>query len=509
MSTQSLWLKEHSVQFPALETEKIYDVVVIGGGITGVTSAYLLKQAGLKVCLLEKGRIAGGDTGHSSAHLTYVTDTRFHELVNIFGNESAELAWKGGEAAIRLIEVLVDRVGIDCDFKRIPGYLIGDLYGVTTDEFFVERDFVFSRDRGFHSSFVPSVPGVGMPGALFPNQGRFQPATYVKSLAHEVPGDGSDVYEQTEVTAIRKSPLSVVANGITLHCGKVIIATHHPLEGSSGFVPTSLFNTKLYSYNSYVISAPVQKGMLPEALIWDTRSPYSYLRVDSGMETDRAILGGKDHKTGQQPEVADEFEQLTELLGRLTPHGAVDYQWSGQVIETKDGLPYIGEFDKNQFIATGFSGNGLTFGSLAGLMAADFVHERQNPWTHLFDVHRKQIWGGTWNYLIENLDYPYYFLHDILIPPRHEDISSIPAGEGKVIKIEDQTIAAARDEDGDVHLCSGVCTHMGCLVRWNGVEKTWDCPCHGSRFSIDGKVISGPAETPLASIAQIPDPVHH
>lgn len=514
MTTQSFWLASHDSprpEFPKARSGGQYDVVVIGGGITGVTAAYLLKQSGKRVCLVEKHTIGSGETGHTSAHLAYVTDARFHVLVNKFGNDVTELVWKGGLAAIAMIEKLVNDLNIDCGFKRVPGYLVGDFRKNTKDEFFIERDYVNARELGFEASFIPNVPGFGIPGARFADQARFHPIKYIRHLVSQIPGDGSDVFEHSEVSEIIQdsntdAPPVVRIHGMSIPTQKVVIATHIPLEGSAGFIPINLFRSKLYAYMTYVVSAEINKGLLPEALFWDTRDPYSYLRVDAGKEKDRVYLGGGDHKTGQQTDTEHLFRVMEDLLDELIAHDPVDYRWSGEVVESNDRLPFIGEFAKNQFIATGFAGNGLTFGTLAAMMAVDYVFERPNPWADLFLVHRKKFWGGTWEYLTENMDYPFYFIRDLLMPPKGGAISSIPNGSGKVLKIEGQSVACARDNNGELHMCSAACTHMGCLVRWNNAEQTWDCPCHGSRFSMTGEVISGPAEVALSDVHKMKEP---
>ncbi|MCE9548707.1 MAG: FAD-dependent oxidoreductase, partial [Planctomycetia bacterium] len=242
---------------------------------------------------------------------------------------------------------------------------------------------------------------------------------------------------------------------------------------------------------------------VPDALFWDTDSPYKYMRVDPHPSYDYVIFGGEDHKTGQVTETQQCFDRLERALHSVLPRAQVDRRWSGQVIETNDGLPLIGDIAERQFIATGFAGNGMTFGTLAGLMARDAVLKRDNPWQELFSPDRKKIRGGTWRYLKENVDFPFYFLCDRLAPAEAESTRAVGRGEGMVLKIDGEHVACSRDKDGKLTQVSAVCTHMGCLVRWNGAEESWDCPCHGSRFKPDGKVIAGPAETPLEPIGKM------
>ena len=256
--------------------------------------------------------------------------------------------------------------------------------------------------------------------------------------------------------------------------------------------------SKLALYTSYVLGAECRTGTLPEALFWDTSNPYYYLRVDRRAKHDYVIFGGNDCKTGQERDARQVFKQLEKQLRQLLPEAKVHHRWLGQVVETNDGLPFIGENAGQQFIATGFCGNGFTLGTLSALMARDRYLGRQNPWFELFAVNRRKFHGGTWRYLKENLDYPYYLLRDRLRGAEGKSLASLKRGEGKILKLRGKKVAAYRDSAGKVILRSPVCTHLGCIVRWNAADRTWDCPCHGSRFETSGEVLSGPAESPLS-----------
>jgi Rieske Fe-S protein len=214
------------------------------------------------------------------------------------------------------------------------------------------------------------------------------------------------------------------------------------------------------------------------------------------------LLGGEDHKTGQEEDPNTRFARLEDALTRLCPEIEITHRWSGQVIETIDGLPYIGEMAPRQFAATGFSGNGMTFGTLGAMMAADAATGRTNPWAELFDLKRTKVLGGLWDYLRENKDYPYYLIRDRFAGPETRSLRAIPRGAGRIAEVDGRRVAAYRGPDGAVTLLSPVCTHMGCHVAWNTAENAWECPCHGSRFKPTGQVISGPAEAPLERISR-------
>jgi glycine/D-amino acid oxidase-like deaminating enzyme/nitrite reductase/ring-hydroxylating ferredoxin subunit len=479
------------------------DVVVVGGGITGITAAYLIKRCGLKVALLERDAFASADTAHTTAHLTCVTDLPLPQLVQNFGRNHAQAAWDAGLAAIEVIEHNVQHEKIDCDFQRVPGYRHAPLQPATdeTDPHAAfQEEARLAADLGFHAAYMPSVPLVHRPGVRFPNQAKFHPLKYLAALLEKIPGNGSHIFEHTEAEEFFEKPLSVKAHGHTITCKYIVIATHVPLVGKNGLVNAMFFQTKIAPYSSYAIGAKLPPGPLPEACFWDTSDPYYYLRIDRRPAGNYAIFGGQDHKTGQTVDTEPLYQKLQTTLLALLPQAQIDHRWSGQVIESNDGLPLLGELSEKQFIATGFSGNGMTFGTLAAMMACDAALGRKNPWAELFNPHRTNILAGAWDYIKENLDYPFYLLKGLLASPEGTSLTSLKNNEGKIIDLHGQRLAAFRDAQGKVTTLSAVCTHLGCIVNWNTAEKTWDCPCHGSRFKCTGEVLAGPTETPLEKI---------
>lgn len=496
---QTYWQKEAPASFAAQRPAKHYHVVVIGAGITGLTAAWLLKRSGRQVAVFDKGRVGSGETSRTSGHLTQVTDLLLSELVDRFGEHSARLAWTAGETAIDLIDSICEALDpSDCGFVRVPNFLSLGLEQENADAEALRKELEIAQRLGFDATFVSQGP-FGRPAVRYPDQAIVHPLAYLQGLAHGVHGDGSLVSEDSEVVEVIDDPLAVIVNGEIVGCDYLIIATHVPLAGKTGMLRATLFQTKLYPYSSYVIGARLPTGRLPPLLCSDTDDPYNYLRVHEDEDGLFAILGGADHKTGQADDPDASYGTMERRLHALFPEATVEDRWSGQVVESADGLPFIGETSERQFVATGYAGNGLTFGTLAGLMAHDAALGIANPWRELFRPARKTA-GALGTLLAENVDYPYHFIADRLrrLPRSAHDLR---AGEGALIRQNGTRVAAFRRSDGRLVQLNPSCTHMGCLVRWNATETTWDCPCHGSRFSAEGEVIGGPAEEPLAPIA--------
>ena len=501
LDTTAYWLESAPFpRFPKIDQDVTVDVAIVGGGIMGVTAAHLLKQAGLTVALIDRDVVAGVDTMCTTAHLTCVTDQRLHQRRKHFNDDVAKAVWDAGGAGLDQIVRLIREEDIRCDFQWATGFLHAPV-GEPRAESAVDdlkQEASAADVLGINAWFQERTAPWEVPGVVFPKQAIFHPRKYLAPLARSLPGKGSHVFSHTPADEI--SARMIKSGERKIHFQHLILATHTPLTGNTSLLPALLFQTKLYLYTSYAVSARVKPGTVPPGAYWDTSDPYFYLRVEPGREFDRLIFGGEDHKTGQVDDTRNHYHALEQRLERYAPGAKIDHRWSGQVIETNDGLPFIGETAEHQFAGTGFSGNGMTFGSLAALMAADSVLKRKNPWTDIFDIHRKHVLGGTWRYLAENADYPYYMVRNWLGGTDGDSLASVKPGQGKILKLDGKKVAAHRDADGKVSLCSPVCTHLQCIVDWNQSEQTWDCPCHGSRFKPSGEVISGPAEEPLKKI---------
>ncbi len=498
---KSLWRTREYPTFPSINGNLTVDVLVIGGGITGVTTAYQLRKRGLKVCLVEAGHIAGGQTGTTTAHLTYVTDLPFHRLVNQIGEGNACSVWHAGESAINLVQQIMEDEGLACDFRRVVGYYHVAPMGMNDDESYLDKEVHAVERADFRVAVVPCIMPFRSPGIAFEGQAKFHPVDYTVALAQVLERAGSYIFEGSRVTEFRESPLRIRVNDWSVSAEEVVVATHVPLQGLASTLKATTFQTKIYPYTTYALRARIPKGTIPEALFWDTHIPYYYVRIDSGEDCDFAIVGGKDHKTGQAVHSEGALSELRSYTTSFLPTSVIMECWSGQVVETHDGLPFIGKLLDHQYIATGFGGNGMTFGSLSGLMIAQEIVGEINPWRDLLSPHRKRRLLGGWHYLRENLDYPFYMAKDRFA--HHEQpisLEEIRPGNGAVTVISGQRVATYRDHDGSLHTLSPTCTHLGCRVHWNDVEKGWECPCHGSRYSVHGKVLTGPAERDLQPV---------
>ena len=504
----SLWISSTPpapVAHPALDRDVRVDAAVIGAGVTGITAAYLLKKAGKTVALLERGRAALAETGHTTAHLTHVLDTRLTHLVRTFGEGNAKAAWDSSEVAIRQIETLVRREDIRCDFRRVPGYLFAP---DDKDVPLLEEEQRWATRFGYQATRTDpgSFPFRSRLALRFEGQARFQPRRYLLALLEKVPGDGSFVFENTGVKSVEHDggQRVVTDNGRTVRCGHVVVAAHVPFNNRYAI------HVKQAAYRSYVIAARMPKGQLPDALYWDTLDPYHYVRLQPNGDHDLVILGGEDHKTGQVTDTDAAYRRLIDYLrDQLGPEATLVGHWSGQIMETIDGLPYIGanvDAPETELVATGYAGNGMTYGTLAGMMLSDRVLGRETPWDRLYNPSRIKA-RGLRDFIAENVDFPLHLVKDWLSGADARSPEDVRPGEGKIVRVGGKKVAVYREDNGELHGCSPVCPHMGCQVHWNNTERTWDCPCHGSRFLPTGEVLNGPAVSGLERVP-LAEPAH-
>lgn len=494
MKKLSLWQDTAKApEFPALSGTVKVDVLVVGAGITGITTAYLLKKAGCTVAVVDHNQVGGGETGHTTAHLTYVTDARLSELAKKLGKDRARAFWEAGRDGMAQIVEIADAEGIDCGLKAVPGYLFAALGKDTEKErSALAEDARLAGEFGFDAVTVDADPVFDRPAIRFPNQLKFHPLQYLFHLAKLIPGKGSHVFCGTSGSDIDAEKHELSTKQGKIQYDSVVAATPVPIQGERGTLGAALFQTKLAGYSSYVIEAEIPP--IAELLLWDTNDPYIYLRFDHSAGRCAVIIGGEDHKTGQEADTEACYGRLEGVLKSRFPTARLRHRWSGQVWETPDGLPYIGEVATRQFAATGFSGNGITLGTFSAMLIRDAITGKANPWNALLSPKRK-ILSGAWEYVKENADFPVRFVKDHLKPSGTSD--DLPRCCGTIAQVDGKKRAVYLDGHGKRTVLSPVCPHMGCIVAWNVAEKTWDCPCHGSRFMPTGELLAGPAESGL------------
>ncbi len=489
--------------FPRLVTDTTAHVCVVGGGIAGMMTAYLLAREGKSVVLLDRHTVGSGETGRTTAHLSNALDRRYYELERLHGKEGARLAAASHTAAIDCLETTMQKEGIDCDFERLDGFLFA-----ATDR--SANDLKRERDAAWEAGLadvelVPRAPLDGFdtgPAVRFPRQAQFHPLKFLAGLAKAIQRLGGRIYGDSCANEVQGGDETYVRTrqGPRVAADAIVIATNVP------FNDRVVIHTKQAPYRTYVIGLRVPRGAVARALYWDTLDAYHYVRVQDfagAQHNELLIVGGEDHKTGQ-PHGDDPYQRLEAWTRRRVPQAeSVAFRWSGQVVEPVDGLGYIGRNpgDKpNVYIATGDSGMGMTHGTIAGMLITDLICGRTNPWEGLYDPSRK--WTSSLrDYASENLNVAAQYL-DWVTGGEVRSVHEVPAGSGAILREGLSKVCVYRDENGALHKHSAVCPHLNCIVSWNAAEHSWDCPCHGSRFDPLGRVIQGPAIADLAPIEE-------
>ncbi|WP_218920169.1 FAD-dependent oxidoreductase [Chondromyces crocatus] len=491
---------------PSLEESTTADVCIVGAGIAGLTAAYLLQRSGVSVVVLDRGPIGGGETAQTTAHLASAMDEGFEQLIRLFGHEGAQLAYESHASAIDTIEAITRGEGIECEFARVDGYLF---LGAGQAPDLLDRELEAATRLGFPGverlERAPLAAFDTGPCLRFPQQGMFHPLRYLAGLVAAVLRDGGRVFEGTPVTHVDggESPTVWTRDGLHVRAKAVIVATNTPINDRFAI------HTKQAPYRSYAVALPVPELGVPRGLYWDTEDPYHYARLhrvqrEDGGFTEMVIVGGEDHKTGEADDAEERYARLEAWArARFPVSGEMIARWSGQVMEPVDGLGFIGAdpgHSKNVYIATGDSGQGMTHGTIAGMLLSDLISGRENPWTSLYNPRRRTL-RAVGEYARENLKVARHYAEWLGRAPLSTP-DDIPRGGGSVVQRGIHKVAVYRDEEGSLHEVSAVCSHLGGVVHWNSEEKSWDCPCHGSRFSPTGEVLQGPAFEPLEEVRE-------
>lgn len=501
-----IWMLEATnTAFKPLDKPMETDVLIVGGGVAGLMTAYQLLNAGKCVILVEDGEIGSGETGRTSAHLTYSLDSQYAQLESRFGEEKARLIGDAHKSAIDWIEALVEREKIDCHFKRVDGYLFAH---PTDDETTIEKEYEVTNRFGLKTTILETIPGVVLEETKkclhFPQQAQFHILMFLQALAEVVARKGGNIFTLSKAKEFTEN--SAVVNGFEVKAQHIVLATNTPIAGPL------ITHTKQWPYRTYAIAATIPKGSVDYALWWDTgdqdvpwvQKPYHYVRMEVGTDLhDYLIVGGEDYRTGQEDREeipADTRYNRLEAWARRHFPAITDIaaQWSGQVINTVDGCGFIGKNPKSEttFIITGDSGNGITNAAIGAQLITDLIYGRENKWAEVFDPSRSVVIHAPGDYLKEvgNMVRQYA---EWIMPGDLKTVEDLKSGEGAVLREGLKKIAVYRDENDQLHTCTAVCPHLGAIVQWNADEKTFDCPAHGSRFTALGKVLNGPSNGDL------------
>jgi glycine/D-amino acid oxidase-like deaminating enzyme/nitrite reductase/ring-hydroxylating ferredoxin subunit len=491
--SRSLWMDLEGPKTFPLSGDAEADVVVVGAGISGLSTAYELAQQGLSVIVLDKGEIGGGMSLRTSAHLSWELDDYYFELIKRRSEDAARAYFESQKAAVDRIEAIAKAEGIDCDFTRVDAFLVAS--GDNGQEI-IEDELEGAQRAGFTDVALSQVPErFGAVALRFPHQARFHPAKYIYGLAGALMRKGVKLHSASHVEAFEEKDGEVrakLSNGATVKARIGVVASNSPINDKVAI------HTKQAPYRTYVLAARAPKGALHDALIWDTEEPYHYVRLQPGKDEDIVLIGGEDHKSGQEDDGDARIARLRAWAEvRIPGLGETTHAWSGQVYEPIDYVPHMGRNpgDKNVYVITGDSGEGLTSGVAGALLIADLVSKGGSPWEDLYDPERKKL-AAAGTFVKENIDVAANFTEH-LTGGEIDDVETLQPGSGALVRAHGKKLAVYRDDAGKLHVCSATCPHMGCVVQFNSFEQCWDCPCHGSQFNVDGEVLAGPSRAAL------------
>ncbi|HHX74208.1 MAG TPA: FAD-dependent oxidoreductase, partial [Firmicutes bacterium] len=484
--------------YPSLEDNISVDVAVVGGGIAGITCALLLKEAGFNVAVLEADRIGRGATGHTTAKITSQHDIIYTKIRQALGKSLARQYAEANETALTKIAELIEEKRLDCDFSWQNAYLF-----TQRDDYVpkIEAEAALASELGIKASVVEN-PGLPFPvkaALCYEGQAQFHPLKYLFSLAEAIPGGGSHIFEQARVIKLEQDGKYRLhtAGGRQVTAAKVVLATQYPCYNKAG-----LYFSRIYVERSYVVAVRT-KEPYPGGMYISAEVPGRSLRAAPAGGEELVLVGGEHHKTGQGPDTTTHYRNLVAFARKIFPEPDIRYRWSTQDCTTVDRIPYVGRFlpeTPDLYLITGFAKWGMTNSMAAALLIRDLLVKGESPWQDVYDPARKTVTAAAKTFMVENLNVAKEFITGKLASaPSVEDVRP---SEGKNVMYHGQKAGAYRDEEGKLYLVDTTCTHLGCELTWNAAERTWDCPCHGSRFSYTGDIVTGPAVEPLASLKE-------
>ena len=488
----SVWIDTTGeTDYPSLDREVHVDVAVLGGGMAGLMTALLLKRDGARVAVLEAGRVAAGVTAYTTAKVSSLHGVQYQSVASSFGEEGARAYGDANEAAIERIGALVEELGVDCDWRRKPAYVYAeDEQGREQ----VQDEVQAALKAGLRASVTTDtdLPWEVTGAIRVEDQAEFHPRKFLLAVAERIPGEGSHVFERTKATDVRDGEPARVEteSGRIVVADHVVVATHFPFLDRGGYF------ARQHPERSYALGIYVD-GQAPQGMYLSSESPSHTVRSHPTARGELVIAGGESHKVGQSGEdTAERVARLERWARERFEVTEVAYRWSTQDNMPIDGVPYIGKLmpgSRRIWVATGFKKWGLTNGTAAAEILTDLIRGRENPWAWLFDPNRFKPGAAAKEFVKENVNVGWRFVRDKVGGGDFDSLEEIPPGQGGLVRAGATKVAAYRDEDGVLHTLSATCTHMGCTVKWNTAERSWDCPCHGSRFHWDGTVLQGPA----------------
>ncbi|MFZ5354494.1 MAG: FAD-dependent oxidoreductase [Bacillota bacterium] len=501
---QSYWMAStEETSYPALEADINVDTAIIGGGMVGITTGFLLKKEGMKVAVIEADRIVQGTTAHTTAKITSQHKLIYDKIKSNYGMELARQYADANETAIRFMSELIQQKNIECDFNNQPAFVY-----TQSDEYVekIQKEADTASKLGIDAVYTDDIPlPFKVKAALkFSGQAQFHPRKYLLALAKDIPGDGSHIFEQSRVVDLQEGNPAVVITdkGKKVTAKYVIIASHFPCYDGLG-----MYFARIYPYRSYAVGF-LAKKQFPGGMYISAEHPTRSLRFQPYEGSEMIIAAGEHHKTGHGTNLRSHYENLIQFADSSYGVEEVLYRWSKQDYQTMDGIPYVGHLTSgkpNLFVATGFDKWGMTNSTVSAIMFRDLIVKGENPWTEVYNPSRANITASAATFIKENADVAVQLVSGKLQSlPEGIDIKN---GEAKVVQGSGQRLGAYRDEKGVLHVVDTTCTHMGCELQWNDAERSWDCPCHGSRFTYEGEVVEGPAFNPLSHRAEQPNTI--